>query len=112
MEIITPQDLKQKIDSGEVFDIVDVRESHEYEHNHIPNAVNVSFVERFEEKAGHRLADKDQHLVVYGAHEEEVHATDACKKLEELGYSSVVCLPVGLMGWMEAGYKVESGQES
>jgi len=112
MEIITPQDLKKKIEAGEVLDLVDVRDSHTYEHSHIPSALNVGYADAFEEKAVHRLPDKDQLLVVYGAHEEDSHATEACKKLEELGYNSIVCLPAGLMGWMEAGYQVDGGRES
>ena len=41
VEEVTPEEVKEKIDAGEDVRIVDIRSDEEYEHGHIPGAVNI-----------------------------------------------------------------------
>jgi len=41
MKVITPQDLKAKIDRGDEVQIIDIREPEKFETGHIPGSINI-----------------------------------------------------------------------
>lgn len=114
MTDITPQDLKAKIEEAQMpFELIDVRDAASFQEKHIPRSVNVPLVEGFVAAVGTVFhGGKDLALVLYSEHEEMGEASKACQELEAAGYTNVMHLVGGLMGWMEAGGAVEFGESS
>lgn len=108
---VTPQRLKEEIEKGTSMEIVDLQASGQYQHSHIPGAVNIP-LETFEQEYAEVLKDKDSTIVCYGEHDELGKGTKAAEILEAAGYSKVGRIVGGLMGWKEAGYHAEGGVES
>lgn len=100
------------MENGEPVTIVDLQDAHEYEHRHIPSAVNVIVDEDCKNQCAKLAEDKEASIVVCGEFDELGKAEKACGILVGLGCKNVSILQGGLMGWMEAGYQVEGGRES
>ena len=108
---VTPQRLKEELDKGTAFLLVDLQETEKYQHAHIPGAVNIS-MESFAQQYSTVLKDKAMAIVVYGEYDELHKGADAAKILEDVGYTRVGHVVGGLRAWQEAGYRVEGGWES
>lgn len=112
MNTLSPAELKAKIDASESITIVDLQVAHEYEHRHIPGAINIPGDQAFEQHVEELLKDKEAAIVLYGEFDELGKGSEGAERLEKLGYTNVSRLTGGLMGWMEAGFMVEGGRES
>jgi rhodanese-related sulfurtransferase len=102
----TVEDVKRQLDSGERFNLVDVREESEFGRGHLPGAIHLSkgVIERDIEKA---IPDKAALIVLYcGGGFRSVLAADNIRKM---GYTNVISMDGGWRGWNEAGYPVEGG---
>src|ERR1043165_90794 len=96
--------VKRKLDSGERFHLVDVREESEFGRGHLPGAIHLSkgVIERDIEKA---VPEKAAPIVLYcGGGFRSVLAAD---NLRKMGYTDVISMDGGWRGWNEAGYPVE-----
>jgi rhodanese-related sulfurtransferase len=100
---ITTQELHKKLKSDEKFYLMDVRDSFNYEHNHLPQAIGLAWGPDFSEELPHVLPDKDAEVVVYGQNEACVMAKNAVEFLENEGYSNIYLYRPGFLGWMESG---------
>ncbi len=105
LSFITVEELKVKIDSGDMFNLIDVREPKEYNHGYIPGAINIPRgVLEFKinnpvywENEGMYLPAKDEEFIL------------VCKKgsrsalsavsLMKLGYKNVKVLLKGWKKW-------------
>jgi len=102
---ITADELKEKIDRGDDFHLVETLLPREYEKWHLPGAINIHF-NKIGKQARESFGEADE-IVVY-CHDEECNASPiAAKKLEGMGYTNVVEFPGGKKAWREAGYPVE-----
>jgi rhodanese-related sulfurtransferase len=105
-DTITAEELKEKMDRGEEFHLVETLLPKEYEQWHLPGAVNIHF-NKIGKQARERFNEDDE-IIVY-CHDENCNASPlAAKKLEKLGYSRVREFSGGKKAWKEAGYPVES----
>ncbi|MBU0648770.1 rhodanese-like domain-containing protein [Patescibacteria group bacterium] len=109
---ISLEELKQKIDKAEKFYLIDVRTREQYEHNHIAEALGLAWGSDFEKQVTHILPDKDAEIIVYGANESCERAKKAAEFLQSHGYAKVRIFSLGILGWMEAGLRLEFGRES
>jgi len=66
VETISRNDLKQKIDRGDSFVLVETLARITYEHAHLPGAINIP-PDQIKELAPSLLPDKDADIVVYCA---------------------------------------------
>ncbi|MFW5738626.1 MAG: rhodanese-like domain-containing protein [Spirochaetota bacterium] len=102
---ITAEQLKEKIDRGDDFRLVETLLPREYEKWHLPGAINIHF-NKIGKQAREKFSEDDE-IVVY-CHDEECNASPiAAKKLESMGFTNVVEFPGGKKAWREAGYPVE-----
>jgi len=106
MKTITTKELKEKIDSGEGFKLVDVLSKESFDSRHVPNSINIPGSE-IDERAPKELPDKDEEIIVYCASSTCQASPNAAKKLEELGYKNVIDFEDGLAGWQDAGFNFE-----
>ena len=100
----TVGDVKRRLDAGERFTLVDVREESEYAAGHLPGAVHMSkgVIERDVEA---KVPDPAAPLVLYcGGGYRSALAAD---NLQKMGYTNVISMDGGWRGWTEKGYPVE-----
>lgn len=64
METVSREELKGKIDRGEVFTLVETLPAVAYEHEHLPGAINLP-PDRVRELAPNLLPDKGAEIIVY-----------------------------------------------
>ena len=105
----TVQDVKGKLDRGEKFHLVDVREESEWARGHLPGAIHLGkgVIERDVEKT---IPDPQAEIVLYcGGGYRSALAAD---NLQKMGYENVISMDGGFRGWNEAGYPVAKDSES
>jgi rhodanese-related sulfurtransferase len=98
--------VRARIERGDTFHLIDVREDHEWDAGHLPGAEHLGrgILERDIES---RIPDHDADIVVYcGGGYRSALAAD---NLQQMGYRNVKSMDGGWRGWTEAGYPVVVG---
>lgn len=103
---ITKEELKTKIDAGEAFKLVDVRDTPDYRQAHIPGAVHLLIADMNKEQV-HTLLHPEDEIVVYSLDIDCPAKFIAAKKLIDLGYKNVMAYPGSWKEWKDAGYPTE-----
>ncbi|MGA3089126.1 MAG: rhodanese-like domain-containing protein [Terriglobales bacterium] len=96
--------VKARLERGEKFVLVDVREDLEFDADHLPGAVHLGkgVIERDIEA---RYPDLGTELVLYcGGGFRSALAAD---NLQKMGYSNVISMDGGIRDWREKGYPLE-----
>jgi rhodanese-related sulfurtransferase len=103
---LTVADVKAKLDRGEKFHLVDVREESEFARDHLPGAIHMGkgVIERDIEK---RIPDLAAPIVLYcgGGFRSALSADN----LQKMGYTNVWSMDGGWRGWNEVGLALEKG---
>jgi rhodanese-related sulfurtransferase len=100
----TVADVKSRLDAGDRFVLVDVREESEYAAGRLPGAVHIGkgVIERDIEA---KVPDPGTPVVLYcGGGFRSALAADA---LQKMGYTNVVSMDGGWSGWVKAGNPTE-----
>jgi rhodanese-related sulfurtransferase len=96
-------EVKKRLDHGEKFVLVDVREDSEWARGHLPGAIHMGrgVIERDIEQ---RFPDKNTELVLYcgGGFRSALSADN----LQKMGYQNVRSMDGGWRGWNEAGFPI------
>src|SRR5687768_13094304 len=98
------EDVRKRLDRGERFHLVDVREESEWAAGHLPGAKHIGkgVIERDVEAA---IPDHAAEIVLYcGGGFRSALAAD---NLQKMGYTNVISMDGGFRGWKEAGLPVE-----
>jgi rhodanese-related sulfurtransferase len=93
--------VKSRLDRGEKFLLVDVREDNEYAKDHLPHAVHMGrgVLERDVEA---KVPDLNTEMVLYcGGGFRSALAAD---NLQKMGYTNVISMDGGIREWREKGY--------
>ena len=99
-------EVKAKLDRGEKFLLVDVREESEYAKDHLPGAIHLSkgIIERDVEE---RIPNLQAPIVLYcGGGYRSALAAD---NLQKMGYTNVLSMDGGIRGWREKGFPLTRG---
>jgi len=99
------EDVKRRLDAGDAFVLVDVREESEYAAGHLPGAVHLGkgVMERDIEK---KIPDPATPVVLYcGGGFRSALAADAIQKM---GYTNVISMDGGWSAWNAKGYAIEA----
>jgi rhodanese-related sulfurtransferase len=97
----TVDDVKAKLDRGEKFLLIDVREESEFAQDHLPGAIHLGkgIIERDIEQ---RVPDTGAPLVLYcGGGFRSALAAD---NLQKMGYTNVMSMDGGIRDWRARGY--------
>jgi rhodanese-related sulfurtransferase len=97
-------EVKKRLDSGDRFELIDVREESEYAADHLPGAVHLGkgIIERDVEA---RYPDPKTELVLYcGGGFRSALAAD---NLQKMGYTNVISVDGGIRDWKKRGYPLE-----
>jgi rhodanese-related sulfurtransferase len=101
---LTVEQVKAKLERGEKFHLVDVREESEWAKDHVPGAVHLGkgIIERDVEE---QLPDTGAEIVLYcGGGFRSALAAD---NLQKMGYTKVWSMDGGIRGWRERAYPLE-----
>jgi rhodanese-related sulfurtransferase len=93
--------VKAKLDRGEQFLLVDVREESEFAKDHLPSAIHMGkgIIERDVEG---RVPDLNTLMILYcGGGFRSALAAD---NLQKMGYTNVISMDGGIREWREKGY--------
>jgi rhodanese-related sulfurtransferase len=105
----TVADVRQRLDRGDRFHFVDVREDSEFAVDHAAGARHIGrgILERDVESL---IPDKSADIVLYcGGGYRSALAADS---LQRMGYSNVVSMDGGIRAWREAGYAIKPGGDT
>jgi rhodanese-related sulfurtransferase len=97
-------DVKRRMDAGEKFLLVDVREDSEWAQGHLPGAIHMGrgVIERDIEKS---VPDTSARLVLYcGGGFRSALSADS---LQKMGYTNVESMDGGWKGWLEAKFPTQ-----
>lgn len=97
----TVDQVKARLDKGDVFHLIDVREESEFAKDHLPGAVHLGkgVIERDIEQ---RIPDPAAELVLYcGGGFRSALAAD---NLQKMGYTNVTSMDGGVRDWRQKGY--------
>lgn len=95
------EEVKNRMDRGDKFLLVDVREESEFAKDHLPGAIHLGkgVIERDIEQ---RVPVLDQEMILYcGGGYRSALAAD---NLQKMGYTNVISMDGGIRGWREKGY--------
>jgi rhodanese-related sulfurtransferase len=97
-------EIKARLDHGDKFALIDVREDNEFVKDHLPGAVHMGkgIIERDIEA---KYPDTATPLVLYcGGGFRSAMAAD---NLQKMGYTNVISMDGGIRDWREKGYPLE-----
>ena len=97
-------EVKARLDRGDQFVLVDVREDREFDADHLPGAIHLGkgIIERDIEST---YPDLETPLVLYcGGGFRSALAAD---NLQKMGYTNVISMGGGIRDWREKGYPLE-----
>lgn len=98
--------VKARLDRGETFLLIDVREESEFAKDHLPGAQHLGrgIIERDIEAV---VPDLSTEIVLYcGGGFRSALAAD---NLQKMGYTNVISMDGGIRGWRDKGYPLSSG---
>ena len=100
------EDVRRRMDAGEKFLLVDVREDNEWANGHLPGAVHMGrgIIERDIEGA---IPDTNAKMILYcgGGFRSALVADN----LQKMGYTNVESMDGGWKGWLAAGLPTTKG---
>ena len=102
----TVDEIKSRLDRGDKFVLVDVREESEWQKDHLPGAIHMSkgVIERDVEQ---KVPDLNTEMVLYcGGGFRSALAAD---NLQKMGYTHVISMDGGVRGWREKNYPMTKG---
>jgi rhodanese-related sulfurtransferase len=103
---LTIDQVKAKLDRGERFRLVDIREESEWAKDHLPHAeyMGRGIIERDIET---KIPDTKTEIVLYcgGGFRSALSADN----LQKMGYTNVFSMDGGVRGWREKNYPLVSG---
>jgi rhodanese-related sulfurtransferase len=102
---ITREELKERMEQGHKFHLVDVLAPETYENKHIKGAINIPMTEI--SKKARKMFDLDDDIVVYCSGFSCKASPTAAKTLDDLGFTNVFDYEGGREDWEEAGLPIE-----
>ena len=100
------REVKRRLDAGESFTLVDVREDSEWARGHLPGAIHLGkgVIERDIESS---VPDKSATLVLYCGG--GFRSALAAENLQRMGYTNVLSMDGGIRDWRAKGYPLTTG---
>lgn len=108
---ITREQIRDKLEAGDDFVLVEALPEKYFAKGHLPGAINLPH-DQVATRAPALLPDKAKVIVVYCANTECANSEIAARALSELGYTSVFEYVQGKADWEAAGYPLEKLRKS
>jgi rhodanese-related sulfurtransferase len=98
MNLISGEELKQKLDRGDKFKLVNALGEWAFNAKHIPGSINISKIE----DAKKRLNPSDE-IIIYCSNTSCIASIIGCQLLTNMGYKNVRRYAGGIEDWEERG---------
>jgi rhodanese-related sulfurtransferase len=109
LEHIDRESLREKIESGDEFVLVDALSPMSFALSHLPGAINLT-PDWVDGRARRRIPDPETEIVVYCENSDCDSSVIVANRLLELGYRNVRHYVEGKRDWTEAGLPLEGGR--
>ena len=106
METISREELKEKMDRGDDFVLIDTLAEMYYRHSHLPGAINVP-ADEVGERIPELLPDREAEIVVYCMDPPCPASEKVARELAAMGYGNVWDSAGGKQDWIEHGLPAE-----
>ena len=106
---IDRESLREKIEKGADFVLVDALSPMSFAASHLPGAINLT-PGWVDDRARRRIPDLDTEIVVYCLGSDCDSSVKVANRLRELGYRNIRHYAEGMNDWMEAGLPLEGGR--
>jgi rhodanese-related sulfurtransferase len=103
------EELRQKLESGSEFVLVDALPPIAFAASRLPGAINIP-PESVDGTADVRIPDREAEVVVYCANPDCESSVEVAARLVELGYRNVRHYSGGKEDWRDAGLPLEGGR--
>lgn len=98
MKIITVEELKQKLDSGEKINLIDVREPHEYEEFNLGGKlIPLGKIQTMQTEDIDDLIEEDVYIHCRSGKRSQM----ACQVLDQMGFKSTFNVEGGILAWQD-----------
>lgn len=104
---MTADELRLKLERGDVFVLVDALAPMVYAHSHLPGAINIPPSDVDPTRLAKRIPDLGTEIVVYCANTECDDSVATAERLEALGYTNVKHYSGGKDEWKQLGLPLE-----
>lgn len=107
VQIINTEELKDKMDKREEFILLDVRDTLDYEKEHIIGAVHL-LISEMNEKKVNSMFNKEDLIITYS---EDINCPAkriAAEKLIDYGFRKVIAYDESWKAWKDANYPTDS----
>jgi rhodanese-related sulfurtransferase len=99
MNLINREELKQKLDHGDKFKLVNALGEWAFNAKHIPGSINISKIEDAK-----KILNPDDDIVIYCSNPSCIASIIEYQLLTRIGYKKVRRYAGGIEGWEDAGY--------
>ena len=108
---IDREELRQKLERGDDFVLVDALAPISFARSRLPGAINLP-TDWVDGRAQRRIPDRTTEIVVYCSDVDCESSVRVGERLRELGYVNVRHYAGGKRDWVEAGLPLETGRRS
>ncbi len=102
MNLISREELKQKIDRGDKFKLVNALGEWAFNAKHIPGSINISKIEDAKKRLG-----AGEEIIIYCSNPSCIASIIGYQLLTNMGYKNVRRYAGGIEEWQKAGYPLE-----
>jgi rhodanese-related sulfurtransferase len=106
---ISREDLREKLEAGDDFVLVDALSPMSYAAAHLPGALNLT-PGWVDDRARRRIPDLDTEVVVYCMDADCDTSVKVANRLIDLGYRNIRHYAGGIRDWTDAGLPLEGGR--
>jgi rhodanese-related sulfurtransferase len=106
---ISRESLREKMDAGDDFVLVDALSPMSFAAAHLPGAINLT-PGWVDDRASRRIPDLDTEIVVYCLGADCDSSLEVAHRLAELGYRNIRHYAEGMDDWREAGLPLEGAR--
>lgn len=110
MEFVTREELRQKMERGDDFVLVDALSTQNYQSSHLLGAINLPL--EFVDEAERVIPDKAAEIIVYCMNPDCAASREEVRELREMGYENVRHYAGGKQHWIKASLPVEGRHAS
>jgi rhodanese-related sulfurtransferase len=102
MNLISREELKEKLDRGDQFKLVNALGEWAFEAKRIPGSNNISNM-----RDARNMLDPDDHIVIHCSNPSCIASIIGYQILTGMGYKNVRCYAGGVSDWEDSGYPLE-----
>jgi rhodanese-related sulfurtransferase len=102
MKLISREELKEKLDRGDKFKLVNALGEWAFNAKHIPGSINISKIED-----ARKILDSNDEIIIYCSNPSCIASIIEYQHLTNMGYTKVRRYAGGIVDWEQAGYPLE-----